>query len=66
MTAIALGLRLFQRIIPGLLLCGLVTLAAIAMQVAEERLLGRAWLEALVLAILLGTAIRTTWTPSTR
>ena len=51
---------------PGLLLSGLVTLAAIAMQVAEERLLGRAWLEALALAILLGTAIRTAWMPSTR
>lgn len=58
--------QLFHRIMPGLLLCGLVTLAAIAMQVAEERLFGRAWLEALVLAILLGTAIRTAWTPGTR
>jgi uncharacterized integral membrane protein (TIGR00698 family) len=66
MTAIAVGLRLFHRIMPGLLLCGLVTFAAIAMQVAEERLLGRAWLEALVLAILLGTTIRTAWTPSIR
>jgi uncharacterized membrane protein YadS len=66
MTAIALGFRLCQRIMPGLLLCGVVTLAAIAMQVAEQRLFGRAWLEALVLAILLGTAIRTAWTPSTR
>jgi uncharacterized integral membrane protein (TIGR00698 family) len=66
MTAIAVGLRLFHRIMPGLLLCGLVTVVAIAMQVAEERLLGRAWLEALVLAILLGTTIRTAWTPSTR
>jgi uncharacterized integral membrane protein (TIGR00698 family) len=65
-TAIALGFRLFHRIMPGLLLCGVVTLAAIAMQVAEKRLFGRAWLEALVLAILLGTAIRTAWTPSTR
>ena len=66
MTAIALGFRRFHRIMPGLLLCGVVTLAAIAMQVAEKRLFGRAWLEALVLAILLGTAIRTAWTPSTR
>jgi uncharacterized integral membrane protein (TIGR00698 family) len=66
MTAIALCFRLCHRIMPGLLLCGVVTLAAIAMQVAEERLFGRAWLEALVLAILLGTAIRTAWTPSTR
>ena len=66
MTAIALGFRLFHRIMPGLLLCGVVTLAAIATQVAEKRLFGRVWLEALVLAILLGTAIRTAWTPSTR
>jgi uncharacterized integral membrane protein (TIGR00698 family) len=66
MTAIAPSLRLFQRIIPGLLLCGLVTLAAIAMQMVEECLFGRAWLEALVLAILLGIAIRTAWTPNTR
>ncbi len=29
-------------------------------------LFGRAWLEALVLAILLGTAIRTAWTPDAR
>ena len=65
-TAIPLGFRLFHRIMPGLLLCAVVTLAAIAMQVVEQRLFGRAWLEALVLAILLGTAIRTAWTPSTR
>jgi uncharacterized integral membrane protein (TIGR00698 family) len=64
--AVALGLRPCRRITPGLLLCGLVALLAVAMQVAEERLFGRAWLEALVLAILLGTAIRTAWTPSTR
>ena len=46
-TAIALGSRRFHRIMPGLLLCGVVTLAAIAMQVAEERLFGRAelWAE---------------------
>jgi hypothetical protein len=47
-AAIALGFRLFHRIMPGLLLCGVVTLAAIAMQVAEKRLFGRAWLETLV------------------
>ena len=56
----------FHRIMPGLLLCGVVTLGAIAMQVAEEHLFGRVWLEALVLAILLGTAIRTAWTPHPR
>jgi uncharacterized integral membrane protein (TIGR00698 family) len=66
MTAITRCGRLFCRIMPGLLLCGLVTLAAIAMQVVEERLFGRGWLEALVLAILLGTAIRTAWQPTPR
>ncbi|TCZ53397.1 hypothetical protein [Roseicella aquatilis] len=47
---------------PGLLLCLGVTLAAMALEHAEAALLGRAWLEALVLAILLGAATRTAWT----
>ncbi len=51
---------------PGLLLCGAVTSAAAALQVVEERLFGRAWLEALVLAILIGAAVRTVWTPGAR
>lgn len=45
--------------LPGLLLCGAVTLAASLLEYAEVRFLGRAWLESLVLAILLGTGIRT-------
>lgn len=51
---------------PGLLLCGAITLAAALLQVMEERLFGRAWLEALVLAILIGAAVRTAWTPGAR
>ncbi len=51
---------------PGLLLCGAVTLAAVMLQAVEERLFGRAWLEALVLAILIGAAARTAWTPGAR
>ena len=51
---------------PGLLLCGAVALAAASLQIVEERLFGRAWLEALVLAILIGTALRTAWTPGAR
>jgi uncharacterized integral membrane protein (TIGR00698 family) len=39
-------------------------MAAVALQALEIRLLGRSWLEALVIAILLGTVIRTAWTPS--
>ncbi len=53
-------------ILPGLGLCIAVTLAASLLQVGETRLFGRAWLEALVIAILLGTAVRTLWTPSAR
>ena len=55
-----------RRILPGLGLCIAVTLAAIALERIEEHLFGRAWLEALVLAILIGTAVRTAWAPSAR
>lgn len=54
------------RLLPGLLLCGAVTLAATGLERAEAHLFGRAWLEALVLAILVGTGLRTAWTPSRR
>lgn len=45
--------------LPGLLLCAGVTVLACLVERAETMLLGRAWLESLVLAILIGTAIRT-------
>jgi uncharacterized integral membrane protein (TIGR00698 family) len=48
-------------ILPGLALCGAVTAAAYLAEAAELRLFGRAWLEALVLAILIGTTVRTVW-----
>ena len=51
---------------PGFILCVGVTLAATALERAEAVWFGRAWLEALVLAILLGTAIRTVWAPAAR
>ncbi|WP_259279127.1 YeiH family protein [Pedomonas mirosovicensis] len=54
------------RLIPGLMLCLAVTGAAYAVQWAEEALFGQAWLEALVLAILLGTLVRSLWTPHER
>jgi uncharacterized integral membrane protein (TIGR00698 family) len=53
-------------VIPGLALCAAVTAAAMGLQAIETRWLGRAWLEALVLAILLGTALRTLWAPGPR
>ena len=51
---------------PGVVLCALVALAAHGLQGLERLVLGRAWLEGLVLAILLGTALRTLWTPGAR
>ena len=53
-----------KRIAPGLLLCLAVTGAAYAVAAIEARIFGRDWLEPLVLAILIGTAVRTAWTPS--
>ncbi len=58
------GLERCARIAPGLLLCIAVTLAARMLQGIEESVFGKAWLESLVLAILLGAAVRTGWTPS--
>lgn len=59
----------FGRIVtlfPGLALCGLITLVAIGAQLAEERLFDHPYVEALVIAILLGMAVRTAWQPSER
>lgn len=49
--------------LPGVLLCALLGLAAVGLRGLEVQLTGRAWLEALVLAILLGAAVRTVWAP---
>ncbi len=51
---------------PGLLLCLAVTGAASGLERVEAAALGKTWLEALVLAILVGTAVRTAWTPGAR
>jgi uncharacterized integral membrane protein (TIGR00698 family) len=53
-------------LVPGVLLCVAIAAAAGALQGLEARFLGRAWLEALVIAILLGTAVRTVWNPGQR
>ncbi|WP_257547229.1 YeiH family protein [Sphingopyxis sp. DBS4] len=55
-----------ERIVPGLALCLGVTGVAFALAGIEQRLFGEVWLEALVLAILIGTAIRSIWTPPAR
>lgn len=50
-------------LIPGLLVCAGVAVAAVAVQALEVRLFGRGWIDAIVLAILIGAAIRSLWTP---
>jgi len=55
-----------KRIGPGLLLCLAVSVAALGAEHLEAWFFQRAWLEALVLAILLGTLVRTLWKPDSR
>ncbi len=50
-------------LIPGLIACVAVVLAAVVVQALEVRLLGRGWIDAIVLAILIGAALRSVWTP---
>jgi uncharacterized integral membrane protein (TIGR00698 family) len=54
------------RLLPGFIACGLVSLAATALQAGEEHLFKRAWLESLVLAILIGAVLRVFWRPGVR
>jgi len=54
------------RLLPGILLCVAITIVAILLQAVEVHFAGQTYLEALVLAILLGVAIRTAWTPAKR
>ncbi len=53
-------------LLPGMGLCLAVTGAAYALEAGERALAGKAWLEALVLAILIGTAVRSLWVPGDR
>jgi uncharacterized integral membrane protein (TIGR00698 family) len=53
-------------LLPGVALCLAVTAAGFALEYLERGLWGRAWLESLVLAILLGSAVRTFWSPGQR
>ncbi|MDY0241838.1 MAG: putative sulfate exporter family transporter [Rhodospirillaceae bacterium] len=60
-------IKVFPKLIgalPGIALCVAVSLAAAGLEIGEKALFGRSWLEALVLAILLGTLVRTLWTPA--
>jgi len=52
--------------LPGLLLYVAITIAAWLLQFLESELIGQVWLEALVLAILVGVAVRVLWNPGPR
>ena len=61
--------RMFEnagQLFPGLLLCIAVTLVAMLLQAAEVWAVGQPYLEALVLAILIGVAVRSAWKPPAR
>lgn len=53
-------------LLPGIALCGVVTALAVGVQAVQERTLGHPYLEAIVIAILLGMALRSAWTPGVK
>ena len=53
-------------LVPGILLCLLITAVSIVVQGLEERVFLHPYIEALVIAILLGMVVRTAWSPSER
>lgn len=55
-----------ERSAPGVALCALLTAGAYLVQEVERRVTGAAWVEVVVLAILLGAAVRTAWAPGAR
>jgi len=58
--------KVIRPVLPGLVLCVLVSALAAALEGVEIALTGGAWLESLVLAILVGATIRVAWTPGRR
>jgi uncharacterized membrane protein YadS len=55
-----------HRLLPGILLCVAITGVALLLQAVEVHFVGQAYLEALVLAILVGVVVRTAWVPTPR
>jgi uncharacterized integral membrane protein (TIGR00698 family) len=53
-------------LLPGIALCGAITMVAVGVQNLEERAFAHPYVEALVIAILMGMAIRTAWNPPER
>ena len=50
---------IFFRFAPGIILCAVISAVAIVLEKLEKLIFGEAWLESLVLAILIGAIIRT-------
>ena len=63
-----MGLRRTQlsSIAPGFAACLAIASASLGMQVLEEAVFGRPYLQSIVIAILIGMAVRTAWTPPSR
>jgi uncharacterized integral membrane protein (TIGR00698 family) len=57
---------MIRNLLPGLLACVAITIAATLLQEIEVHFAGQPYLEALVLAILIGVAVRTVWKPGPR
>ncbi len=53
-------------VLPGVLVCLAVTAVAMSLQAVEQRVFGHPYIEALVIAILLGIAVRSAWQPGER
>ncbi|MBU3641866.1 YeiH family protein [Polynucleobacter sp. Fuers-14] len=58
--------KAINQLTPGLSLCGLITLSSYYLEYLEIYLFERVWLETLVMAILLGSAVRTFYRPNSR
>lgn len=53
-----------RELAPGIALSVIIAAAAMLLQAAESRTIGHAIIEALVIAILIGMIVRTSWTPA--
>lgn len=63
-SSLTAPLRGVARLLPGVLLSATVGAAAYGLQLIETALFGHPWVEGLVIAILMGAALRLAWTPS--
>ncbi|ONG47327.1 hypothetical protein BKE38_23885 [Pseudoroseomonas deserti] len=55
--------RSLQELWPGIALCAAVAAGGSLLAEAQRQAFGRAWVDALVLSILIGTTLRSLWTP---